>query len=72
MADNHPTDARIDAKLAELGLALPQAAAPVAAYVPVVIVPDGKGGRGQEKRAPGDCTWMSLPIRHLFQAILVL
>jgi len=27
---------RIDAKLAELGLTLPQAAAPVAAYVPVV------------------------------------
>ena len=31
------TDAEIDAKLAELGLALPQAAAPVAAYAPVVI-----------------------------------
>jgi len=31
------TDAEIDAKLAELGLALPAAAAPVAAYVPVVI-----------------------------------
>lgn len=31
------TDAEIDAKLAELGLVLPQAAAPVAAYVPVVI-----------------------------------
>jgi enamine deaminase RidA (YjgF/YER057c/UK114 family) len=31
------TDAEVDAKLAELGLALPQAAAPVAAYVPVVI-----------------------------------
>ena len=31
------TDAEIDAKLAELGLKLPQAAAPVAAYVPVVI-----------------------------------
>ncbi|MDB5724006.1 MAG: Endoribonuclease [Novosphingobium sp.] len=31
------TDAEIDAKLAELGLTLPQAAAPVAAYVPVVI-----------------------------------
>ena len=31
------TDAEIDAKLAELGLSLPQAAAPVAAYVPVVI-----------------------------------
>ena len=44
MPDNHPTDARIDAKLAELGLALPQAAAPVAAYVPVVIVPNGQGG----------------------------
>ncbi len=31
------SEVRIDAKLAELGLALPQAAAPVAAYVPVVI-----------------------------------
>ena len=31
------TDAEIDARLAELGLTLPQAAAPVAAYVPVVI-----------------------------------
>jgi len=31
------TEAEIDAKLAELGLVLPQAAAPVAAYVPVVI-----------------------------------
>ena len=31
------TDAEIEAKLAELGLTLPQAAAPVAAYVPVVI-----------------------------------
>lgn len=31
------TDAEVDAKLAELGLVLPQAAAPVAAYVPVVI-----------------------------------
>lgn len=31
------TDADIDAKLAELGLALPEAAAPVAAYVPVVV-----------------------------------
>ena len=31
------TDAEVDAKLAALGLALPQAAAPVAAYVPVVI-----------------------------------
>lgn len=30
------TDAEVDAKLAELGLILPQAAAPVAAYVPVV------------------------------------
>jgi enamine deaminase RidA (YjgF/YER057c/UK114 family) len=30
-------DAQIEAKLAELGLALPTAAAPVAAYVPVVI-----------------------------------
>lgn len=30
------TDAEIDAKLAELGLTLPQPAAPVAAYVPVV------------------------------------
>jgi len=30
------TDAEVDAKLAELGLTLPQAAAPVAAYVPVV------------------------------------
>ncbi|PAX07583.1 RidA family protein [Sphingomonas lenta] len=29
-------DAQIDAKLAELGLTLPQAAAPVAAYVPAV------------------------------------
>ena len=38
------TDAEIDAKLAELGLTLPQAAAPVAAYVPVVVVPDGNGG----------------------------
>ena len=32
------TDAEITAKLAELGLTLPEAAAPVAAYVPVVIV----------------------------------
>ncbi len=32
------TDAEIDAKLAELGLALPEPAAPVAAYVPVVVV----------------------------------
>ena len=31
------TDAEIDAKLAGLGLTLPTAAAPVAAYVPVVI-----------------------------------
>ena len=31
------TDAEIDAKLAEFGLTLPQPAAPVAAYVPVVI-----------------------------------
>jgi enamine deaminase RidA (YjgF/YER057c/UK114 family) len=31
------TDAEIDAKLAELGLNLPEPAAPVAAYVPVVI-----------------------------------
>ncbi len=31
------TDAEVDAKLAELGLKLPAAAAPVAAYVPVVI-----------------------------------
>ncbi|MBW8753078.1 MAG: RidA family protein [Sphingomonadales bacterium] len=31
------TDAEIDAKLAGLGLALPEPAAPVAAYVPVVI-----------------------------------
>jgi len=31
------TDAEIDAKLAELGLILPEPAAPVAAYVPVVI-----------------------------------
>ena len=31
------TDAEITAKLAELGLTLPEAAAPVAAYVPVVI-----------------------------------
>ena len=28
---------RIDARLAELGIALPEAAAPVAAYVPVVV-----------------------------------
>lgn len=31
------TDAEITARLAELGLSLPEAAAPVAAYVPVVI-----------------------------------
>ncbi|MCK9542877.1 MAG: RidA family protein [Novosphingobium sp.] len=31
------TDAEIDARLAELGLALPEPAAPVAAYVPVVV-----------------------------------
>jgi enamine deaminase RidA (YjgF/YER057c/UK114 family) len=31
------TDAEIEAKLAELGLNLPEPAAPVAAYVPVVI-----------------------------------
>jgi enamine deaminase RidA (YjgF/YER057c/UK114 family) len=31
------TDAEIDLKLAELGLSLPEAAAPVAAYVPVVV-----------------------------------
>ena len=31
------TDAEIDARLAELGLTLPKAAAPVAAYVPVVV-----------------------------------
>ena len=31
------TDAEIDAKLAELGLILPEPAAPVAAYVPVVV-----------------------------------
>lgn len=31
------TDAAIDAKLAELGLVLPAPAAPVAAYVPVVV-----------------------------------
>ena len=33
---SNPGDAAIAAKLKELGLALPQAAAPVAAYVPVV------------------------------------
>ena len=31
------TDAEVDAKLAALGLKLPEAAAPVAAYVPVVV-----------------------------------
>ncbi len=31
------TDAEIDARLSELGLALPEPAAPVAAYVPVVV-----------------------------------
>ena len=31
------TDADIDAKLAELGLTLPEPAAPVAAYIPVVV-----------------------------------
>jgi enamine deaminase RidA (YjgF/YER057c/UK114 family) len=31
------TDAEIDARLAELGLVLPEPAAPVAAYVPVVV-----------------------------------
>jgi enamine deaminase RidA (YjgF/YER057c/UK114 family) len=31
------TDAEIEQKLAELGLALPEPAAPVAAYVPVVV-----------------------------------
>ena len=31
------TDAEVDAKLAELGLVLPEPAAPVAAYVPVVV-----------------------------------
>ena len=31
------TDAQIEAKLAELGLVLPEPAAPVAAYVPVVV-----------------------------------
>ena len=31
------TDADIDAKLSEMGLALPEPAAPVAAYVPVVV-----------------------------------
>lgn len=31
------TDAEIDAKLTELGLVLPEAAAPVAAYLPVVV-----------------------------------
>ena len=36
------TDAEIDAKLAEMGLVLPEPAAPVAAYVPVVVA----GGLG--------------------------
>ena len=36
MTDSASTDAAVSAKLAELGLALPQAAAPVAAYVPAV------------------------------------
>jgi enamine deaminase RidA (YjgF/YER057c/UK114 family) len=31
------TDAELEARLAELGLALPEPAAPVAAYVPVVV-----------------------------------
>jgi enamine deaminase RidA (YjgF/YER057c/UK114 family) len=31
------TDAEIEARLAELGLSLPEAATPVAAYVPVVV-----------------------------------
>lgn len=31
------TDAEIDARLAEMGLVLPEPAAPVAAYVPVVV-----------------------------------
>ena len=31
------TDAEFDSKLADLGLVLPEAAAPVAAYVPVVV-----------------------------------
>ena len=31
------TDAEIERKLAELGLTLPEPAAPVAAYVPVVV-----------------------------------
>lgn len=34
------TDAEVDAKLADLGLTLPVAAAPVAAYVPVVVSGD--------------------------------
>lgn len=36
MTDRLSTDAAVTAKLAELGLTLPEAAAPVAAYVPVV------------------------------------
>lgn len=36
MTETNSTDAAVSAKLEELGLALPQAAAPVAAYVPVV------------------------------------
>ena len=44
MTQNPLTDAEIDAKLAELGLTLPQAAAPVAAYVPVVVIPNGEAG----------------------------
>ena len=38
------TEAEIELKLAELGYTLPQAAAPVAAYVPVVVAPNGMGG----------------------------
>jgi len=37
-------EAAITARLAELGLVLPAAAAPVAAYVPVVVAPNGSGG----------------------------
>lgn len=36
MTKTNSTDAAVSAKLNELGLSLPQAAAPVAAYVPVV------------------------------------
>ena len=36
MTDHTSTDAAVSRKLAELGLVLPEAAAPVAAYVPVV------------------------------------